>query len=58
MGWKPIETMPFDTDVLVYHEERELIEIRYRSKDRPGTLYPGGSSMDWWSHWMPLPDAP
>jgi hypothetical protein len=48
----------FDTKVLVAHKYSGEIEIRYISKDRPNSWYPGGSSLGWYSYWMPLPEIP
>jgi len=56
--WLPIEAMPIGIECLVYHEIRKLIEIKYRPADRTDSLYPGGSDIGWYSHWMPLPEAP
>jgi len=57
-GWQPIETAPIGQEILVYHKERALIEIKHRTQSCENLMFPGGSSICWYSHWMPLPAAP
>lgn len=56
--WRTIQTMPLDVPVLVYHPDGDLIEIRHRPSDRPDSLYPGGASIGFFSHWRKLPAKP
>ena len=56
-GWKPIETCPADTVVLLYSPWRHFsnpatIEVREFRNTRSGTEH------SWATHWMPLPAPP
>lgn len=55
---RPIDTLPENTDVFVYHAQRGW----FRGK-RDGscvTMIPGSyvSTLRNFTHWLPLPDAP
>lgn len=56
-GWRPIETAPADTDVLLYCPDRhytnpERVELGQAKNTK------GGSAHSWATHWMPVPSAP
>lgn len=69
MEWISVENrLPVEnTDVLVYHQDREIVEVRYLKTIKGINFnmdpiishgwYPGGS-FGWHSHWQPLPEPP
>jgi hypothetical protein len=64
MDWQPIETMPVNTRVLVWVNERQMHGVQFGSAYRlsDGTLVakPAGCNGGPWAitHWAPLPPPP
>lgn len=59
--WKPIETAPKDTAILVAYQSREIELIGADDNDYDWQPCPPGQKqggIDRPTHWMPLPNPP